>query len=129
MKYVECFENVFQDQSDIVYRLENVKLRNVAKFFAHLLVTDAISWRILRSPVLTNEDTTSSSRVYMKNLFLELAESIAFSLFSRTLVEYFDGLFPRNDPKKTRFSINFFTSIGRSDLTDDLQEFIRANRC
>ncbi|CAF3844852.1 unnamed protein product [Rotaria magnacalcarata] len=85
--------------------------------------------QILRSPVLTNEDTTSSSRVYMKNLFLELAESIAFSLFSRTLVEYFDGLFPRNDPKKTRFSINFFTSIGRSDLTDDLQEFIRANRC
>ena len=45
-EYVECFEKVFQDQYEIVHRLENVKLRNVAKFFAHLLVTDAISWGV-----------------------------------------------------------------------------------
>ncbi|CAF3515482.1 unnamed protein product [Rotaria socialis] len=117
-EYVECFEKVFQDQYDIVYRLENVK------FFAHLLVTDAISWDILCCLVLTNEDTTSSSRVYMKNLFLELAESIGI-----TQLEYFDGLFPRNDPKKTRFSRNFFTSIGRGGLTDDLREFITTDSC
>ncbi|CAF4163943.1 unnamed protein product [Rotaria socialis] len=127
-EYVECFEKVFQDQYDIVYRLENVK------FFAHLLVTDAISWDILCCLVLTNEDTTSSSRVYMKNLFLESAESIGITqrnnrLTDRTLVEYFDGLFPRNDPKKTRFSRNFFTSIGRGGLTDDLREFITTDSC
>lgn len=45
-EYVECFEKVFEDQYEIVHRLENVKLRNVAKFFAHLLVTDAISWGV-----------------------------------------------------------------------------------
>lgn len=45
-EYVECFEKVFQDQYEIVHRLENVKLRNVAKFFAHLLFTDAISWGV-----------------------------------------------------------------------------------
>ena len=45
-EYIECFEKVFQDQYEIVHRLENVKLRNVAKFFAHLLVTDAISWGV-----------------------------------------------------------------------------------
>ena len=30
-----------------------------------------------------------------------------------TLAEAFDGLFPRDDPANTRFSINFFTSIGK----------------
>ncbi len=29
-----------------------------------------------------------------------------------TLQEAFDGLFPRDDPVNTRFSINYFTAIG-----------------
>ncbi len=45
-KYLDCFVNVFRDQYIIVYRLENVKLRNMAKFFAHLLATDSISWGV-----------------------------------------------------------------------------------
>ncbi|CAF4708178.1 unnamed protein product, partial [Rotaria magnacalcarata] len=31
------------------------------------------------------------------------------------------------NPKNTRFSINFFTSIGLGGLTDDLREFLRTN--
>lgn len=129
-EYVECFEKVFQDQYEIVHRLENVKLRNVAKFFAHLLVTDAISWGVLRCIHLTEEDTTSSSRVYIKNLFLELVEFLGLTklnnrLTDPTLTEYFEGLFPRDNPKNTRFSINFFTSIGLGGLTDELREFLR----
>ncbi|CAF0829504.1 unnamed protein product [Rotaria sp. Silwood1] len=131
-EYIECFEKVFQDQYEIVHRLENVKLRNVAKFFAHLLVTDAISWGVLRCIRLTEEDTTSSSRVYIKNLFLELAEFLGLTklnnrLTDPTLTEYFEGLFPRDNPKNTRFSINFFTSIGLGGLTDELREFLRTN--
>lgn len=65
--------------------------------------------------------------------------------FYRTLTEYFRGIFPRDNPKDTRFSINFFTSIGLGGLTyvehcsfdfieiffftyrDELREFLRAN--
>ncbi|CAF2736740.1 unnamed protein product [Rotaria sp. Silwood2] len=131
-EYIECFEKVFQDQYEIVHRLENVKLRNVAKFFAHLLVTDAISWGVLRCIRLTEEDTTSSSRVYIKNLFLELSEFLGLTklnnrLTDPTLAEYFEGLLPRDNPKNTRFSINFFTSIGLGGLTDELREFLRTN--
>ncbi|CAF0826937.1 unnamed protein product [Adineta ricciae] len=131
-EYIECFEKVFQDQYEIVHRLENVKLRNVAKFFAHLLVTDAISWGVLRCIRLTEEDTTSSSRVYIKNLFLELAEFLGLTklnnrLTDPTLTEYFEGIFPRDNPKNTRFSINFFTSIGLGGLTDELREFLHNN--
>jgi hypothetical protein len=35
----------------------------------------------------------------------------------RTMQVAFDGLFPRDDPKNTRFAINFFTSIGLGGLT------------
>ena len=54
-EYIECFEKVFQDQYEIVHRLENVKLRNVAKFFAHLLVTDAISWGVCIYSFIRNQ--------------------------------------------------------------------------
>lgn len=104
-EYIECFEKVFQDQYEIVHRLENVKLRNVAKFFAHLLVTDAISWgvsivilitrrrlivfvlQVFRCIRLTEEDTTSSSRVYIKNLFLELAEFLGLTKLNNRLTD------------------------------------------
>jgi hypothetical protein len=36
----------FDDQYKIVHRLENVELRNLAKFFVHLLVTGGISWGV-----------------------------------------------------------------------------------
>ncbi|KAL0370380.1 UNVERIFIED_CONTAM: Pre-splicing factor CWC22 [Sesamum angustifolium] len=45
----------------MIHRLETNKLRNVAKFFAHLLGTDALPWHVLAYIRLTEEDTTSSS--------------------------------------------------------------------
>ncbi len=40
-----------------------------------------------------------------------------FCLFLRTLQSFFEGLFPRDNPRNTRFAINFFTSIGLGGLT------------
>ena len=45
-KYIEPFQIMFKEQYDTIHRLETNKLRNVAKFFAHLLHTDAISWGV-----------------------------------------------------------------------------------
>ena len=42
--------------------------------FAHLLFTDAISWEVMSHIRITEEDTTSSSRIFLKILFQELAE-------------------------------------------------------
>ncbi|MBA0812632.1 hypothetical protein Gohar_026581, partial [Gossypium harknessii] len=50
------------------------KLRNVAKFFAHLLGTDALPWHVLAYIRLTEEDTTSSSQIFIKILFQNLRE-------------------------------------------------------
>jgi len=37
--------------------------------------------------------------------------------YFRALKIAFEGIFPKDSPKNTRFSINFFTSIGLGGLT------------
>lgn len=48
-KYIGPFQDMFREQYEVIHRLETNKLRNVAKFFAHLLHTDAISWEVSHS--------------------------------------------------------------------------------
>ena len=53
--YAQLFDEVFMKQYSTIHRLETNKLRNVAKFFAHLLSTDAISWTCMAYLQLTEE--------------------------------------------------------------------------
>lgn len=41
---------------------------------------------------------------------------------------FFEGLFPKDNPKNTRFAINFFTSIGLGGLTDNLRDFLKTGK-
>ncbi|KAA6313011.1 MAG: putative pre-mRNA-splicing factor CWC22, partial [Streblomastix strix] len=54
--------------------LETNKLRNVAMFFAHLLHSDALPWTVLEYIKLSEQDTTSSSRIFIKVLFQTMAQ-------------------------------------------------------
>lgn len=128
--YTEKFEEIFKDIYDTTHRLDTNRLRNVSKFFAHLLYSDSIAWSAFDCIKLNEDDTTSSSRVFIKILFQELAEFMGIKklnarLQDGTLQEYFAGLFPRDNPRDTRFAINFFTSIGLGGLTDDLRDFLK----
>ncbi|KAH9388312.1 pre-mRNA-splicing factor cwc22 [Tyrophagus putrescentiae] len=128
--YGGAFEDIFRSAYDTVHRLETEKLRNVAKFFAHLLTADGIRWTVLSHIKLNEGDTTSSSRVFIKILLQELAESLGLPKLNErikdpTLQSAFEGLFPRDDPAKTRFAVNFFTSIGLGGLTDDLRKHLK----
>lgn len=50
--------------------------------------------------------------------FLSLSNLFSFIFFLfRTLQPFFEGLLPRDNPRNTRFAINFFTSIGLGGLT------------
>ena len=68
------FEQIFQDTYDTVHRLNINQLRNVANMLNYMLLTDAISWRVFSGIRLTEEDTISSSRSFLKILFQGLAE-------------------------------------------------------
>jgi len=104
------------------------KLRNLSKLFAHQLHTDAISWQVLQVIKLTERDTNSSKRIFIKILFKELAEFLGIKRLSDRLQNselaiYFQGLFPKDNPKDTRFSINYFTTIGLGYLTEQLRAY------
>jgi len=128
--YQEPFSKIFLDTYNTVHRLETGKLRNVAKFYSHLLYTDAIMWEVLSVIKLNEDDTTSSSRIFIKILFQELAEFMGLpKLVDRSrdpsLQEAWEGLLPRDNPRDTRFAINFFTSIGLGGLTEDLRTHLK----
>ncbi|MCO5563136.1 hypothetical protein L7F22_016772 [Adiantum nelumboides] len=128
--YQKNFDNCFMKQYSMIHRLETNKLRNVAKFFAHLLGTDALPWTVLVYIKLTEEDTTSSSRIFIKILFQELSEHLGLRKLNEKLNEpemqdSFKGIFPKDNPKDTRFAINFFTSIGLGGITDSLREHLK----
>ncbi|XP_054827648.1 pre-mRNA-splicing factor CWC22 homolog isoform X2 [Eublepharis macularius] len=128
--YMESFEAIFKEQYDTIHRLETNKLRNVAKMFAHLLYTDSLPWSVLECITLSEETTTSSSRIFVKIFFQELSEYMGLPnlnarLKDETLQSFFEGLLPRDNPRNTRFAINFFTSIGLGGLTDELREHLK----
>jgi pre-mRNA-splicing factor CWC22 len=124
------FEVLFKTCYETIQRFETNKLRNVAKFFSHLLYTDSISWLALSCIHLSEEETCSSSRVFIKILIQDLSEymglpKLIVRIKDETLSQAFEGLFPRIKPQDTRFSINFFTSIGLGALTEDLREHLK----
>ncbi|GER41112.1 pre-mRNA-splicing factor cwc22 [Striga asiatica] len=126
----ENFEKSFVQQYSMIHRLETNKLRNVAKFFAHLLGTDALPWHVLAYIRLTEEDTTSSSRIFIKILFQELSEHLGIRLLNERLndpamQDSFESIFPKDTPKNTRFAINFFTSIGLGGITENMREYLK----
>ena len=130
--YQEAFCEAFRAQYAGCHRLETNKLRNVAKLFAHLLHTDSLPWHVLAGVRLNAEDTTPSSRIFIKVLVMELAEYMGLAkLRARMLApesgEAMAGLLPQDNVRHTRFSINFFTSIGLGALTDGLRAFLKAH--
>ncbi|KAI0355047.1 MIF4G-domain-containing protein [Trametes cingulata] len=128
--WFDCFEQAFRDYYETIHRYETNRLRNIARFFGHLLATDAISWNVLDCIKLTEEDTTSSSRIFIKILFNEVTESMGL----KNVAERFKdpevrascrGMFPMDNPKDTRFAINYFTSIGLGIITEEMREHLK----
>jgi pre-mRNA-splicing factor CWC22 len=127
--YQALFEKSFEENYTTIHRLDTNKLRNVAKFFAHLLHSDALPWTVFEKVKLTEETTTSSGRIFIKVVFQELSEYMGLRklrdrMFDPFMDEPFSGLFPKDSLRNTRFSINFFTSIGLGALTDLMRDYL-----
>ena len=128
--WTDLFEQQFTKYYDTIHRFETNRLRNIARFFGHLLSSDAIGWHVLSVVHLNEEETTSSSRIFIKILFQDLAEAMGMPKLQARLKDdimrpYFEGLFPRDNPRNTRFSINYFTSIGMGAVTEEMREYLQ----
>ncbi|KAF2837823.1 MA3-domain-containing protein [Patellaria atrata CBS 101060] len=126
----DLFENAFATYYDTIHRYETNRLRIIAQFFGHLLSSDAIGWHVMSVIRMNQNDTTSSSRIFIKILFEELAQAMSMKnlterMRDETLQTSFEGIFPKDDTQKTRFSINFFTAIGMGAITEDMREYLK----
>ncbi|KAJ6500002.1 hypothetical protein C8R47DRAFT_1256911 [Mycena vitilis] len=128
--WTECFEQAFGNYYTTIHRYETNRLRNIARFFGHLLASDAISWLVLECVRINEDDTTSSSRIFVKIMMQEMTESMGL----KTVAERFkdpevrrgcEGMFPVDVPKNTRFAINYFTSIGLGAVTEEMREYLK----
>nr|XP_043633535.1 pre-mRNA-splicing factor CWC22 homolog [Erigeron canadensis] len=131
--YQKNFGTCFVQYYSKIDRLETTKIWNVARFFAHLLAKDALPWHVLAYIRLTEEATTFFSRIFIKILFKELARRLGISQLNKRLSDPtkqadFESIFPRDDPKNTRYSINFFTCIGLGGITENLRKYLEMPR-
>ncbi|KAF5858857.1 pre-mRNA-splicing factor cwc22 [Aspergillus alliaceus] len=128
--WCDLFEAAFAKYYDTIHRYETNRLRNIARFFGHMLSTDAIGWHVMSVIHMNEEETTSSSRIFIKILFQDLGEHLGLPklqerMRDEILRSSFEGLFPTDNPRNTRFSVNYFTSIGFGILTEDMREHLK----
>jgi len=128
--WVDQFEASFAKYYDTIHRYETNRLRNIARFFGHMLSSDAIGWHVLSIVHLNEEETTSSSRIFIKILFQDLSEALGMAKLQARLKDdmlrpSFDGIFPTDNARNTRFSINYFTSIGMGAVTEEMREHLK----
>lgn len=128
--WCDNFQEAFAKYYDTIHRYETNKLRNIGRFFGHLLASDAISWAVLHLVHMNEEETTSSSRIFIKILMQEIMEEMGIKQMAARFKEpdlqpALVGIFPKDNPKNTRFSINYFTSIGLGVLTEDMRTWLQ----
>lgn len=69
---VDSIELIFKRCTPVIHLGNPNKLQNLAKFFAQLLCSDSISWKVFSAVYLTEYEVTYSGRAYLKALFNEL---------------------------------------------------------
>jgi pre-mRNA-splicing factor CWC22 len=130
--WMNQFSQAFVHHFETIHRFDSSHLRNISKLYAHCLARDALPWTVMECIRLTEDTTTSSSRIFVKILFQEIKEEMGMvKLVDRLLSDpflkpSFDGLFPRDTPRNTRFAINYWTSIGMGAVTEELRDWLKA---
>lgn len=124
------YEQSFHTYYDTIHRYETNRLRNIARFFGALLATDSISWACFEVVHMTEDETTSSSRIFIKILLNEMQSLLGLKTLAErfrepSMQEYYRHIFPMDHPSDTRFSINFFTSIGLGVVTETMRERLK----
>ena len=128
--WTELFESSFAKYYETIHRYETNRLRNIGKFYSCMLSSGGIGWHVLSAVRLNEDETTSSSRIFIKILFQDLVEvlgmpKLLLQLTDDILRPSFQGIFPMDNPRNIRFSINYFTSIGMGAVTEEMRDRLK----
>ncbi|KAH3898996.1 U2-type spliceosomal complex subunit CWC22 SCDLUD_004417 [Saccharomycodes ludwigii] len=125
----KAFKEIFIENYNNCNDYEPNQLRNIGKFWGHLLATDYVGFEVFQCIHMNQEETTPAGRVYIKFIFQELVADLGVKELKEMLEEpyiqpYISNMFPKDDtdPEKIRFSINYFTAIKLGILTEPMRE-------
>ncbi|ANB11870.1 Cwc22p [Sugiyamaella lignohabitans] len=130
-QWQDLFNRAFEHYYEIIHRYDTNKLRNIATMFGFILASDSMSWSVFQIIKMSEESSTSSSRIFVKLLFQEIQQEIGINELVKRLKEpylqqYLVNLMPKGDDlDATRFSINYFTAIGLGAVTEDMREYLK----
>lgn len=124
--WAEVFQALFKENYQNCHRYETALLRNIGAFWGHMFASDKIGWECLSVIKLTEEDTTSSGRIFIKFIYQRMVDELGDKKLNERISEdyiqpFIRGLFPVDNPDHLRFSINYFTAIGMGKLTDKMR--------
>lgn len=127
----DLFKEAFKDYYEKIHRYQTLRIRNIATLFGYLLASDGLSWEVFEAVYISEEHTTSSSRIFIKFLFEEMQQEIGVKQlkerFSEEFIQpYTKTLFPKTTREETMFAINFFTVLHLGPLTDDMREYLES---
>lgn len=128
------FTQQFVEKYNTIYQFEGAQLRNLGKFFGHLLAADSLApQETLGHIELTEEKTSSASRVFIKFLFQEMVEELGIAEVQQICVDpdvrqSVQGMLPTDseDADRLMFSINYFTAIGLGVLTEEMRDALKS---
>lgn len=129
--YASQFDELFATQYATIHRFGIRKIRNIANFYASLLASEALKWNVFQVVRIVEEETTSSSRMFLKILFQEISRTLGLTKMKQRFKQaevdgHFTGVLPIDNAENSRFAINFFTTIELGYVTDDLREKLKS---
>ncbi|SGZ54105.1 CIC11C00000001295 [Sungouiella intermedia] len=131
----DTFVQQFQEKYATIYQYEGLQLRNMGKFFGHLIASDTLDPKeTLGCITLTEEASTSAGRVFVMFLFKALVEELGIEEVQQMVQDTelrvgIRGMFPvvdvdDRDRDHLNFAINYFTAIGLGVLTREMREVL-----
>lgn len=118
-EFQDLFDESFALYYATIHRYDSTRLRNIARFFAWLLHSDAMDWSTLVYIRLTEEDTTSASRIFVKTL-LRVSVFCSVRVFFNMMIAHAVSLFS-GGYRLCRRSVKPSASMNSSDDSKTLR--------
>jgi pre-mRNA-splicing factor CWC22 len=127
--FVEMVESSFVKNYGECFKFTVHRITNLASLYAYLLSRDVIGWHAMCVITLTEADTTSAQRVFIRVLVEELAHNLSFDGLVRKfqepgVAEHVADLFPVDSLENAQFASAYFHEIQLHCLCERLDREI-----
>jgi pre-mRNA-splicing factor CWC22 len=115
-RFVEMVESSFVKNYGECFKFTVHRITNLASLYAHLLSRDVIGWHVMCVIRLTETDTISAQRVFIRILVEELAQNLSLHGVARKfqepeVAEHLVDLFPVDSLENAQFASAYFHEI------------------